>query len=251
MIELPKPEQKGACPHCGINVIFNSLKTKHPRPPDVDNVPTSESIVYEDLDSPNRTQFRIWGATCPSCNGSIIIRQKLVPTKTKLPKFPQPYHCEDDLLLWPRGPKRQIPPEVPKEIAKDYRQACEVLFISEFASAVLSRRCLQHIIHDAAKQHNYSLEQEIKAIKKTLPDELKELPTLVRLLGKIAAHPHRDYKTGDVITVEPEEAKLALSVIESLFEHYYLRPTKPNKTKKLANQIRTKASRIQKPPKKG
>src|SRR5262249_15004569 len=43
-----------------------------------------------------------------------------------------------------RGP---VSTEVPSEIAKDYIEACNVLPISTKASAALSRRCLQNMLH--------------------------------------------------------------------------------------------------------
>jgi predicted RNA-binding Zn-ribbon protein involved in translation (DUF1610 family) len=104
MPELPKPGVKTSCPHCGTTITFNTLNILYPRPHDVDNVSYSESIIYEAKDTPNLTKYRIWGATCPACDGSIIIRQKLVPTQTTQQKFPQPYHCEDDTILWPKNP---------------------------------------------------------------------------------------------------------------------------------------------------
>lgn len=235
MTELPRPRKSTICPFCGHAATFDY----------VENNILSDPFAGSEIDidySDTSGNYILFLAKCPGCGNVAISRWKYMENE-KGKKF----YAGDNILLWPRGSKRPVPSEVPEEIANDYKKACEVLYISEFASAILARRCLQHIIHDAAEQHEYSLDQEIKAIKKTLPDELRELPTLIRLLGKIAAHPQKDYKTNEVITVEPEEAELALSAIEHLFEHYYVRPAK---TKKIANQIKTKASRIQKSPKK-
>lgn len=149
-------------------------------------------------------------------------------------------------MIWPQGITRNAPPEVPKEISKDYEDAYAVLNRSETAAALLARRCLQHIIHDAAKQHDQHLDKEIKAIKDSLPDDLKEKPTLIRLLGKIAAHPKEDPQTGGILAVEKDEAEFALTIIEYLFEHYYV---KPAKEKRLADQIRAKVAKAEKPPK--
>src|SRR5262249_50711768 len=43
-----------------------------------------------------------------------------------------------------RGP---VSPEVPKPIAADYVEACQVLPLSAKASAALARRCLQAMLH--------------------------------------------------------------------------------------------------------
>lgn len=55
---------------------------------------------------------------------------------------------QDWQMVYPIGVSRgPISPEVPAEIAEDYREACNVLPVSPKASAALSRRCLQNILH--------------------------------------------------------------------------------------------------------
>lgn len=58
------------------------------------------------------------------------------------------------VLVHPRGSSRPpTPPEVPKELAEDYEEACIVLPDSPKASAALSRRCLQNLLREAAKEY--------------------------------------------------------------------------------------------------
>ena len=53
-------------------------------------------------------------------------------------------------LVRPKYPAlRIVSPEVPQEIADDYQEAHKVLQISPKASAALSRRCLERVLHDA------------------------------------------------------------------------------------------------------
>lgn len=55
-------------------------------------------------------------------------------------------------LIYPKTFSRPLcPPEVPKEIAQEYKEACVILADSPMTSAALSRRCLQHFLRDVVK----------------------------------------------------------------------------------------------------
>lgn len=125
-----------------------------------------------------------------------------------------------------RGP---VPPEVPEEIAKDYIEACNVLSISPKASAALSRRCLQNMLH----AHGYKAKDLAKEIdllmneadpKKALPHRLRETVDGIRNFGNFSAHPIDDRTTLQVIDVEPHEAEWCLEILEDMFEHFYVGP---------------------------
>jgi hypothetical protein len=225
MAELPKIQIRGICPHCGDGVGFVDL---------VDSGPGS--ISYAE----SGNYYHILTCRCPLCKGAILIRQRL---NTAI----YPNDWVDDIMLWPQGTSRNAPQEVPAKIAKDYEEAYAILHRSKTGAALLARRCLQHIIHNAAKKHDQYLDKEIKAIKDSLPEKLAEMPDIVRLLGKIAAHPKEDLQTGEILAVEKDEAEFALTIIEYLFDHYYVRPAKE---KKLIDQIRAKAAKAEKTPKK-
>jgi hypothetical protein len=125
-----------------------------------------------------------------------------------------------------RGP---VPPDVPSDIAVDYVEACNVLPISAKASAALSRRCLQNMLH----AHGYKdrdLAREIDLLlretdpQKALPHRLRVTVDAIRKFGNFSAHPIDDKTTLQVIEVEPEEAEWCLETIEELFEHFYTGP---------------------------
>jgi len=125
-----------------------------------------------------------------------------------------------------RGP---VPHEVPPEIALDYIEACNVLPISAKASAALSRRCLQNMLHadgykakDLAKEIDLLLNETDP--KKALPHKLRETVDAIRNFGNFSAHPIDDKTTLQVIEVEPHEAEWCLETIEELFEHFYVGP---------------------------
>ena len=122
-----------------------------------------------------------------------------------------------------RGP---VPPEVPPEIARDYVEACNVLPISAKASAALSRRCLQNMLHahaykarDLAKEVDLLLNETDP--RKALPHKLRVTVDAIRNFG---VHPIDDKTTLQVIEVEPHEAEWCLETIENLFEHFYVGP---------------------------
>jgi hypothetical protein len=132
--------------------------------------------------------------------------------------------------VYPQGANRgPVPPEVPAEIGKDYVEACNCLPISAEASAALSRRCLQNMLHaggykakDLAKEIDLLLNEPDP--KKALPHKLRETVDAIRNFGNFSAHPIDDKTTLQVIDVEPEEAEWCLEVIEELFEHFYVGP---------------------------
>jgi hypothetical protein len=137
-----------------------------------------------------------------------------------------------------RDPKRVFPivanrgpvsSEVPKDIAQDYIEACSVLSLSAKASATLSRRCLQSVLH----QHGYNasnLAAELDLLLKesdplkTIPLKLRASVDAIRNFGNFGAHPIEDTKTLQVIDVEPTEAEWCLEIVEDMFEHFYVAP---------------------------
>jgi hypothetical protein len=133
-------------------------------------------------------------------------------------------------LIYPinstRGP---VPASVPKEIAEDYIEACDVISISPKASAALSRRCLQNIL----RSHGYEakqLWQEIDLLlgetdtSKVIPTNLRITIDAIRHFGNFSAHPTEDVTTLQIIRVEDEEAEWCLQILEDMFEHFYVRP---------------------------
>jgi Domain of unknown function (DUF4145) len=124
----------------------------------------------------------------------------------------------------------------PPEIAKDYAEACNVLPVSSKASAALSRRVLQVVLH----AHGYNardLNSEIDLLlnesdpKKAIPAALRETIDGIRNFGNFSAHPVTDKTTLQIIDVEPEEAEWCLEIIEQLFEHFYVGPSTVAKKK--------------------
>ena len=152
----------------------------------------------------------------------------------------------EGLQIYPIGANRgPVPVDVPPEIAVNYVEACNVLPISAKASAALSRRCLQNMLHadgykakDLAKEICLLLNETDP--KKALPHKLRETVDAIRNFGNFSAHPIDDKTTLQVIDVEPHEAEWCLETIEELFEHFYVRPAAA-KAKKAALNMKLAA----------
>jgi len=148
----------------------------------------------------------------------------------------------------PRGVSRApIPKEVPPGIVSDYSEACLVLDDSPKASAALSRRCLQSVLRQAAKVKPGDLSNEIQEVLDSgkLPDGLAQNIDAVRHIGNFAAHPNKSKSTGEVMEVEPHEAEWNLEVLEGLFDHYYVQPTR---AKARRDALNAKLGDMNKPP---
>ncbi len=160
---------------------------------------------------------------CPACNRNTIFLRLTGFRRGNKHVAPQPY----SIMVWPRGMSRSpLPTEVPEEFADEYREACLVLADSPKASAALSRRCLQHLIHEKAGIKRRDLSQEIDELMPTLPPDLSDSIDAVRNLGNFSAHPTKSKSTGEIVDVEPGEAEWTLDVLEGLFDHYFVRPAK-------------------------
>jgi hypothetical protein len=145
----------------------------------------------------------------------------------------RPVGIEDEtisIMVRPKNNSRPpCPPEVPKEIAEDYTEACLVLSDSPKASSAMSRRALQNILKDpnAGNAQQRDLADQIEHIlkSKTLPLYIASVLDAVRNIGNFAAHPIKSKSTGEILPVEPGEAEWNLDVIEALFDFYYVQPT--------------------------
>jgi hypothetical protein len=178
---------------------------------------------------------------CPECNKSnlYLINEAEIGSGTRSRQIPSSYEQVSRRMIRPKGTARKpVPNEVPKEIAEDYEEACLVLPDSPKASAALSRRCLQSILHGAAGIDHGNLHNEIGEASNQggLPTYLAEDLHAVREIGNFAAHPNKSSNTGEIVAVEPEEADWNLEVIESLFDFYYVQPARAKAKRDSLNQ---------------
>jgi Domain of unknown function (DUF4145) len=135
-------------------------------------------------------------------------------------------------MVYPIGASRgPVSPDVPAEIKHDYVEACNVLPISPKASAALSRRCLQTILHrEGYKVGNGDLAKEIdlllneSAPKKAIPRSLHDTVDAIRNFGNFGVHPINDKTSLQIVEVDDHEAEWCLQILEECFEHFYVRP---------------------------
>jgi hypothetical protein len=194
------------CPHCSINFHDDWVETRFLR----------HNQAFADCDG----SWLYRTVVCAGCKKAVIeIGQPIDAMGNKI--FAQVYPAGSS-----RGP---VPMEVPKPIADDYIEACNVLAISTKASAALSRRCLQHMLRD----HDYrakDLANEIDLLLKeadplrALPRRLRDTIDVIRNFGNFAAHPNEIKASLEIIDIEPQEAEWCLETIEELFEHFYVGP---------------------------
>ena len=166
-------------------------------------------------------------AICPSCESIIMWLVSSDHARQDYILLPGE-ETKREMLIWPRQTGRSpVPPEVPDEFSKDYKEACLILADSPNASAALSRRCLQHILNEKAGVRNRSnLANAIGEVidDPSAPSDISGALDDVRNIGNFAAHPNKSISTGQIIDVEDGEAEWCLEVIEILFDFYFVKP---------------------------
>jgi len=167
--------------------------------------------------------------TCPVCKRFIM----------KLIQQNGAYENGREILVWPMAHSRAtLPTEVPNDLAEDYNEACRVLTLSPKASAALSRRCLQHFLHEQCHIIKHDLCKEIQEAITTLnlPSQIADSLDAIRIIGNFAAHPFKSTKSGEIFDVEPGEAELNLDVLEALFDFHFVQPQVMKKKREVLNQ---------------
>lgn len=153
-------------------------------------------------------------ALCPSCQKMIISLE-----------YNEKGVSEEEFLVYPKTNfYDKAPTEVPLHIAEDFDEAGLILNDSPKASAALSRRCLQTIIHEYFKINKRNLSEEIDEVMKQVPQYISKQLDAVRQIGNFSAHPIKSQNTGEIVNVETGEAKWCLDILQSLFEFCYVQP---------------------------
>jgi Domain of unknown function (DUF4145) len=190
---------KMKCPHCGI--LFH------------------DSWTEGEIKRPALTGWYYRTANCPACKQmTIALAPPLEGAQLERDRKWRQVHP----IGSNRGP---VSPEVPKPIATDYVEACRVLPLSAKASAALSRRCLQTMLHDQDyKDRDLGKEVEQLLNVGVLPKHIHATVDAIRNFGNFSAHPINDKTSLQIIDVEPHEAEWCLEILEALFDHFYVQP---------------------------
>ena len=211
------------CPHCHVNFHADNRT-------DFDYISDSHMRIFfvgEDAES----HWWIEKVACPACRRLIIWlvnSDGFVDGDYPHRSHRLPDDTEHAVLVRPKVANRSpISPEVPDEFAKDYSEACLILADSPNASAALSRRCLQLILREKLGAQGTNLYQEIQwAIEQgNLPSSVVDLLNVPRKVGNKAAHPSLS-DASLIVDVEPWEAEWCLEIIEALYDHVFVLPSK-------------------------
>lgn len=108
---------------------------------------------------------------------------------------------------------------VDPDIVSQYRKAKRILPIDQNASAAMSRRCLQMLLHKFFRIEKGNLHDEIQELldSKQLPSYLAGDIHRIREIGNLGAHPTEDISLPS--DASRDEAEWSLEILEDLFEH--------------------------------
>lgn len=131
--------------------------------------------------------------------------------------------------LFPSGRFKPQPSYIPAPLVEDYIEACQIVELSPKAAATLARRCIQGMIRDFCGISKPTLFQEIGELRNQLnagtadravsPESVEALDH-VRKIGNIGAHMEADINL--IVSVDPDEARALIELIELLFEEWYV-----------------------------
>lgn len=153
--------------------------------------------------------FQIEMFKCPSC-GLISIMYKGIKGQDE----------GVSRHVFPVASYKQFPEYVPESIRNDYKEANLILSLSPKASATLSRRCLQGMIHDFWKINEGNLAKEINKLEGKIPPDQWKVIDGVRRLGNIGAHMENDINL--IVEIDPNEAHKLIRLIELLIKNWYI-----------------------------
>lgn len=224
---LYEPYSRNRCPHCSTVVKFEEPKI---RPKSGQGQLRESEYWVEIKNSGPNDHISIVVASCPNCRNAIINLDVVKITNDQ-------YEVVEQLVVYPLVSGRSpVPPEVPENIARDYKEAALVLPFSPKASAALSRRCLQTLLRNAGGTKSKDLDKQIDEVLPHLPAYIGENLDAVRHIGNFAAHEQKSTTTGVVLDVEPGEAEWNLDILEALFDFYYVKPEVERKKREEINK---------------
>ena len=165
-----------------------------------------------------KRQYNFEHMECPEC-GNTLVRYTSWNAGSNT-------NSKEGLMIPLTQKRKPLPEFIPKKYVELYEESNAVLDISPRASAALSRTCLQMLLRDYGKVNPGKLFDEIQQVldSKTLPVETEKTIDIIRENGNNATHPNKSENPGEIISVESDEAEWGLEILDSLFEHYIIRP---------------------------
>lgn len=218
-IEDTNPNQPlhGTCPHCGNDSQFVVHKPEQAGW-SINKHNKESSAPLRAIKHGHRPVEFVCTAHCQVCNQAVLWVRFL--------KCVAPTHTKTALLY----PYEVSPDRVPSHITEHrwlYDEARQVIGISATASAALSRRCMEQLLRSQLSDEIEFGEKETLggAIAKVVEADPEKLSrTTIRVLRQfnkasiVAAH----FKTPE--PVDPDMARLMLSIVERLFDDLFNKP---------------------------
>lgn len=203
------------CPYCSMVMSITNDTVRE------------RKTCFETHDQSASTSFpsciKLTFCKCPSCGKYTIFAKGINSSLNGL-----------DMQLQPISNAKQYPDYIPQAVRNDYEEACAIVNLSPKASATLSRRCIQGMIHDFWDIKLKNLNQEITALKDKISVDLWNCIDALRQLGNIGAHMEKDINT--IVDIDSNEAESLIKLIELLMKEWYINR---EERKKLFNDILT------------
>lgn len=193
------------CPNCGVEIPTKSKDCFSECPISFDGSTEFRQINSEDKRSSVKIQF----LKCPNCGDYVL---NAVSVGTSFTTFQK--------LIYPSSIAKHFPDYVPNQIRQDYEEAYSIISLSPKASATLSRRCLQGIIHDFWGIKEKNLNAEITLLKSKISPSLWKAIDGIRTIGNIGAHMEKDINV--IVDIDSGEAEKLLKLIEHLIKEWYI-----------------------------
>jgi hypothetical protein len=183
--------------------------------------------------------------TCPACDSILVIfrdgRHWRSTGEAVMHKV------LSERIVFPSSDNRALPAEIPAPYSQDFVEASDALSYSSKASAALSRRLLQRVLHTQLGIRKRDLSQEIDDFIENAhaPTFLTDAMDAIRNVGNFAAHPIKSTNTGEIVDVEEGEAEWLLETLESLFDFVFVQPIR---LKRRQDELNAKLKDLGKPP---
>lgn len=198
------------CPYCN-KVFFVASDTFRNQCVSFEN---NDQIEHRRVfGSYNKSAININFYRCPGCNKYTIFAEGVG-------SYFKDSNTSSIIPIAPQSSAKQYPDYIPEAIRNDYEEACTIVNLSPKASATLSRRCLQGMIHDYWNIKSKNLHQEITALKDKISPDLWSAIDSLRELGNIGAHMEKD--TNMIVDIDPDEANSLIKLIELLIKEWYI-----------------------------
>lgn len=202
------PDYNWTCPHCDRDVTITSQRE------------SSDNHFLTVGTAEEYRAFRSHFIVCPNPNCKKFTLNASLHLVGTQGGYRVPGSRIQSWQLVPAGAAKVFPEYIPKVITNDYLEACQIVDLSPKASATLSRRCLQGIIRDFWQVKPGNLVNEIDQIKEKTDATTWAAIDAVRKIGNIGAHMEKDINV--IVDVDPEEAKLLISLVETLLTEWYV-----------------------------